>query len=192
MTELYIKNMVCDRCRMAVEQTLRHAGLHPESVELGVARVAEGAEVLTKEMYDHILRPRLEALGFELIDDRRQLLIEQIRTGIIEFVHYRNDPNTQTTLSAYLQDKLHQDYSTLSKLFSEVTATTIERYFIQQRIERAKELLTYNELSVKEIAILLGYSSTAYLSSQFKTVTGMTPSQFKQLRANGRIELDKI
>lgn len=192
MTELYIKNMVCDRCRMAVEQTLREAGLHPESVELGIARVAESTDIVTREMRENILRPRLEALGFELLDDHRQQLIELIRTKIIAFVHYKDTTKAPSTLSAYLQEQLHQDYSTLSKLFSEVTSTTIERYFIQQRIERAKELITYDELSIKEIAALLGYSSTAYLSSQFKTVTGMTPTHFKRLQSKGRIGLDKI
>ena len=178
MTELYIKNMVCDRC--------------PESVELGIARVAESTDIVTREMRENILRPRLEALGFELLDDHRQQLIELIRTKIIQFVHYKDTAKAPSTLSAYLQDQLHQDYSTLSKLFSEVTSTTIERYFIQQRVERAKELITYDELSIKEIAALLGYSSTAYLSSQFKTVTGMTPTQFKRLQSKGRIGLDKI
>jgi AraC-like DNA-binding protein len=186
-TTVYIKNMVCDRCKMAVEQTLRNVGLTPLAVDLGVARVSG---TVSKEQRDR-LQEQLERLGFELLDDRKHQTIEQIKTAIIKLVHYK-DNNTSLNLSDFLQRELHQDYSALSKLFSELTSKTIEHYYIEQRIERVKELLTYNEMSLKEIALLMNYSSVAYLSNQFKAVTGMRPSDFKALQRNARKELDKI
>lgn len=186
-TVLYIKNMVCDRCKMAVDKTLRDEGLRPLAVDLGVARV--DGEVTMEQLGR--LRKGLEALGFELLDDRRHQTIEQIKAAIIKLVHYQ-DNRTALNLSEFLQQELRQDYSALSKLFSEYTSMTVERYYIEQRIERAKELLTYNELTLTEIALRLNYSSVAYLSSQFKAVTGMTPSQFKSLRRQSRKELDTI
>lgn len=180
--------MVCDRCKMAVNQTLLAAGLHPLEVNLGVARVEEN---VSDEVKHDVLAPRLKALGFELLDDRRRQTIEQIKAAIIKLVHYREN-NSSLNLSDFLQHELHQEYSTLSKLFSEVTSMTIERYYIEQRIERVKELLTYDELSLTQIALQMNYSSTAYLSNQFKQVTGMTPSAFKKLQGKGRRSLDKI
>ena len=179
--------MVCDRCKMAVNKTLRQVGLEPVEVDLGVVRVAgvPGESQLAQ------LREGLEALGFELLDNRRLQTIEQIKAGIIKLVHYL-DNQTSLNLSGFLQQELHQDYSTLSKLFSEYTSKTIERYYIEQRIERVKELLTYDEKTLTEIALQMNYSSVAYLSSQFKSVTGMTPSQFKTLRRQGRKGLDTI
>lgn len=187
MTTLYIKNMVCDRCVMAVEKTLKDNGLVPLEVELGKATVEEdvSAEKIQK------IRKNLQDIGFELLDDKKQKTIEKIKTAIIQLIHY-NDSHTPVNLSDYLQDKLHQDYSALSKLFSEFSSKTIERYYIEQRIERVKELLTYGELSLTQIAMKMNYSSVAYLSSQFKSVTGMSPSQFKRLQTNTRKSLDKI
>lgn len=186
-TTLYIKNMVCDRCKMAVDKTLRDVGLRPLAVDLGVARVdgEMDAEQLQR------LREALEALGFELLDDRRHQTIEQVKAAIIKLVHYK-DNRTALNLSDFLQQELRQDYSALSKLFSEYTSMTVERYYIEQRIERVKELLTYNEMTLTEIALLMNYSSVAYLSNQFKAVTGMTPSQFRGLRRQSRKELDAI
>lgn len=183
----YIKNMVCNRCIMAVEHVLTRLRLTPLHVELGKAVVQEepSPEVRAR------LREELEALGFELIDDRRMQLIEQVRTAIVELVHYR-DNDLRMNLSDYLTERLHHDYSALSKLFSEVTGTTIEKYFIAQKIERVKELLVYDELSLGEIADKLNYSSTAHLSAQFKSVTGMTPSRFKQEKRNLRRPLDAV
>lgn len=186
-TLLYIKNMVCDRCIMAVEQTLRNNGLEPLEVELGKARV-EGN--ISTEQRDK-LRSDLKNIGFELLDDKKLRTIEQIKTAIIQLVHYQ-DNKSQVNLSTYLQDKLHQDYSSLSKLFSEYAAKTIERYYMEQRIERVKELITYNELSLSQIALKMNYSSVAYLSSQFKSITGMTPTQFKKIQGNKRKSLDEI
>ena len=186
-TLLYIKGMVCDRCIMAVTQTLRNNGFNPVEVELGKACVEGKITVEQKTK----LRSDLQMIGFELLDDKKLRTIEQIKTAIIKLVHY-NDSQSQVNLSTYLQDKLHQDYSSLSKLFSEYAAKTIERYYMEQRIERVKELITYNELSLSQIAIKMNYSSVAYLSSQFKSITGMTPTQFKKLQGNKRQGIDKI
>ena len=187
ITTLYIKNMVCDRCRMSVEQALRDNGLHPIDVQLGVAQV-EG-DVSDERRAQ--LADALQALGFKLLADRRQQVVEQIRAAVIRLVHYR-DNRSEVNLSDYLQQELHMEYSSLSKLFSEVTGTTLERYYIEQRIERVKELLTYGELTLTQIAFQLHYSSVAYLSSQFKMVTGITPSAYKNLQHKDRRALDQI
>lgn len=179
--------MVCDRCVMAVDQTLRSLQLHPTEIVLGEAVVGEDIDEVVRDR----LRKELAQIGFELLDDHRRQTIEKIRTAIVRLVHY-TDSHSDVTLSSYLADELHADYSSLSKLFSEVVGITIERYFILQRIERVKELLCYDELSLSQIALQMRYSSTAYLSSQFKSVTGMTPSQFKQTHVKGRTPLDKV
>lgn len=179
--------MVCDRCIMAVHKTIEEMGLKPIDVKLGSATV-EGA---IDDNQRQELRKKLQSIGFELLDDQRQRTIEQIRTAIIQLVHY-NDNNSPANLSSYLSEKLGQDYSALSKLFSEYASKTIERYYMEMRIERVKELLTYGELTLSQIALKLNYSSTAYLSSQFKAVTGMTPSQFKKLQGDKRRKLDEI
>ena len=184
---LYIKNMVCRRCIMAVENVLTRHGLHPVSVDLGTASVEEK---ITPELKES-LAASLEAIGFELMDDRKSRLIEQIRSEVIRLVHYSGE-GIRTNLSDYLSSKLNRDYGYLSKLFSEVSGTTIEKYFIAQKIERAKELLAYGELSLNEIADLLGYSSAAYLSAQFKSVTGLTPSYFRKGKRGMRKPLDKV
>lgn len=186
-TTLFIKNMVCDRCIMAVRQTLKDNGFTPVEVELGRACVDGNVSPEQRAK----LRADLQGIGFELLDDKKLRTIEQIKTAIIQLVHY-NDNRSQVNLSTYLQDKLHQDYSSLSKLFSEFAAKTVERYYMEQRIERVKELITYNELSLSQIALKMNYSSVAYLSSQFKSITGMTPTQFKRLQGNTRKSLDKI
>lgn len=187
MTTLYIKNMVCDRCKMAVDMTLRDEGLHPINVELGEVKVEENINADKRSD----LKSDLEKLGFELLDDKRQQTIEKIKNAIIRLVHYK-DNNSTLNLSSFLSSELHQDYSALSKLFSEVEGKTIDRYYIGQRIERVKELIKYDELSLTQIALKMNYSSTAYLSNQFKSVTGMTPSQFKALKVNTRKSIDKI
>lgn len=186
-TTLFIKNMVCDRCIMAVRKTLRDNGIAPVGVELGKAYI-EGRVSDEKKQR---LKQDLQSLGFELLDDRHHQTIEKIKNAIITLVHYK-DNQSQTNLSDYLQEELHQDYSALSRLFSEYSSKTIERYYIEQRIERVKELLTYGELTLTQIAFKMNYSSVAYLSSQFKSITGMSPSKFKQLQANTRKGLDEI
>lgn len=186
-TTLYIKNMVCDRCRRAVEGILTGIGLEPLSVELGVARVAGELAPGQRER----LASELGRLGFELLSDPRRQTVDRIRTAIIELVHYGGG-QSGINLSAYLAGRLGSDYSSLSKLFSESTGVTIERYFILQRVERVKELLFYGEKSLTEIALELNYSSVAYLSTQFKAVTGMTPSQFKAGRGDGLKPIDGL
>ena len=186
-TILYIKNMVCNRCIMVVESILKAEQLTAERVELGMASIRE---TLTEEQKESVRR-QLEAVGFELMDDKRSLLIEHIKQLIIELIHRQNG-ELRTNLSDYLTEHCGQDYSALSKLFSEINGITIEKYFIAQKIERVKELLAYDELSLNEIADLLNYSSTAHLSAQFKSVTGMPPSQFKKQASHKRLSLDKI
>lgn len=186
-TELYIKNMVCNRCKMFVEERLKQLGYTPVMVELGKAIVAEQ---LTPEDVAKI-KHSLEAIGFELIDDRSTRIVERIKTAIIELINHK-DGNLKENLSDYLAGICHSDYSALSKLFSEVTCTTIEKYWIAQKIEKVKELLMYNELSLSEIALKLNYSSTAHLSAQFKAITGMTPTQFKKCKKNLRKPLDQV
>ena len=184
---ILIKNMVCNRCVLVVTEMLKGLHLTPLNVELGKAVVQEELKP-----YDwKNIKEALEKYGFEWIDDKRMRIIEQIRTAIIELVHY-DDNGLKTNLSDYLASKLHRDYSALSKLFSETTNTTIEKYLIAQKIERAKELLMYGELSLNEIADILNYSSVSYLSAQFKHVTGMTPSHFKKIKGNKRKPLDEI
>lgn len=184
---LHIKNMVCNRCIMVVEDQLKRLGLQPLSVELGVAILQTR---VTDEVY-HSVKEALEPFGFELMDDKKSQVIEQIKDAIIELVHYK-DSDLKVNLSDHLASKLNRDYSSLSKLFSEVTNTTIEKYLIAQKIERAKELLVYGELSLNEIADKLNYSSAAYLSSQFKSVTGLTPSYFKKIKEHKRKPLDEV
>ena len=187
MNTLHIKNMVCNRCIMVIKQQLEQLGLHLESVELGEVTIQEE---VTEDVRNKV-KAAIEPFGFELLDDKREQLIDQIKSAIIDLVHYHNE-TLKTNLSDYLQDKLHKDYSTISKLFSEVTNTTIEKYLIAQKIERAKELLVYGELTTKEIADKLNYSSSAYFSSQFKSVTGFTPSYFRTIKEHKRKPLDKV
>ena len=186
-TQLRIKNMVCDRCKMAVEQVLKDVGLTPERIDLGEVWVSD---VPTEAQLGQ-LKTRLEALGFELLDDQRQQMIERMKTAIIALVHHHQG-NKTLNLSVYLSQLLHRDYSALSKLFSEVTGFTIERYFIMQRIERVKELIRYDELTLTEIAYQMNYSSVAHLSSQFRSVTGMTPTQFRFMKTVQRANLDEV
>ena len=186
-TQLRIKNMVCDRCKMAVEQVLKDVDLTPERIDLGEVWLSD----VPTEAQLAQLKTRLEALGFELLDDQRQQMIERMKTAIIALVHHHQG-NKTLNLSVYLSQLLHRDYSALSKLFSEVTGLTIERYFIMQRIERVKELIRYDELTLTEIAYQMNYSSVAHLSSQFRSVTGMTPTQFRFMKTAQRANLDEV
>ena len=184
---VHIRNMVCDRCIMAVDTALKNLDLHPLEVRLGYA-------VIEEEMNDKVhsmICNALEPLGFELIDDMKSRITERIRAEIISLVHYQ-DTDLKINLSDWLSERLGRDYSSMSKLFSDATGTTIEKYFIAQKIEKAKELLVYGEMTLNEIADRLGYSSAAYLSTQFKSVTGVTPSYFKKTGENCRKPLDKV
>ena len=183
--KLLIKNMVCPRCIMAVKKLLESEGLTVMSVSLGDAEIAEE---LTNEQRLAVAT-ELQQVGFELLDNPRSQLVEQIRIAVLKWV--RMNQKTQK-MSDYLSKHLQKDYSTLSKLFSEVRGITIERFAIIHRIEYAKELLCYSQLSTSEIAYTLGYSSPAHLSSQFKQVTGMTPKEFRALSTPDRKPLDAL
>lgn len=184
---IHIKNMVCNRCIMVVTEVLKRMGFTPLSVELGTAILQEPINAEERAT----IKPVLEEYGFELIDDKRMRIIEQIKVAVIELVHY-NDNSSKTNLSDYLTDKCHHDYSFLSKLFSEVNDISIERYYIFQKIERIKKLLVYDELSISEIAYKLNYSSAAHLSTQFRNITGISPSQFKRLKEHKLKPLDEV
>ncbi|HEY5408646.1 MAG TPA: AraC family transcriptional regulator [Ginsengibacter sp.] len=185
--KLYIKNMVCSRCKIVVKDELIKFGLHPRSVELGEVEVEEEISNENKNQLNTIL----DSFGFGIIDDKKSLLIEKIKNTIVDLVHYSKD-QINTTLSQHISSKLHYDYNYLSNLFSEVEGTTIEKYFIAQKIEKVKELLKYDELSLSEIADRLGYSSVAYLSNQFKKQTGLTPTFYKSKRQNSRKSIDTL
>lgn len=179
--------MVCERCKMVVNTILQKQDIDVVRIELGEVTL------LTKlsEEKKHILAQDLLKYGFELIDDKNSRLIQQIKSLIIELVHQQNAA-LRGNLSDYLSDKLHQDYKYLSSLFSELENINIEKYFIAQKIERVKELMIYDELSLSQIADLLHYSSVAYLSNQFKRTTGFSPRQFKQLKGSKRKSLDQV
>ncbi len=179
--------MVCNRCKMVVKDELIKFGVHPISIELGEVEIAEELNAQNKNQLNEVLL----SFGFELIDDKKSRLIEQIKNSIVEQVHYTQHPLTNN-FSEHISQKLHQDYNYLSNLFSEVEGITIEKYIIAQKIEKVKELLKYDELSLSEIADRLGYSSVAYLSNQFKKVTGITPSYYKKSAHKKRIAIDKI
>jgi AraC-like DNA-binding protein len=185
---LYIKNMVCHRCKLAVENELQKLKLHPLKIELGEVIIKE--DVLDKKQKLQ-LKNNLEQLGFELLDDKKHKLIEQIKTLIIQSVHY-NKEQPSKNYSDFIAENLHHDYSYLSKLFSETEGITIEQFIINQKIEKVKELLVYDEKTLSEIAFETGYSSVAHLSSQFKKVTGLTPTAFKQSGIHHRKTLDEI
>lgn len=185
---LYIKNMVCHRCKMVVKAELEKLGLHPIVIELGEVVIEE--KELTNEQQNK-LSDVLKVVGFRLIDDKRSKLIEQIKTFIIDAIHYKEE-QPKNNFSKLIAQHLHHDYSYLSNLFSEVEGITIEQYIITQRIEKVKELLMYGELSLSQIAFELGYSSTAHLSNQFKKLTGLTPSVFKKMGRHSRQSLDDV
>lgn len=186
-TTLSVKNMVCDRCKAAVRRIVEAAGLRPTRVELGLVDVLGTPDGDTLRR----LQAALRAEGFELLADRREQTVDRVRSLIVELVH-RQDGQPPQRLSDYLSGQLHSDYSALSKLFSELTGSTVESYYVRQRVERVKELLSYGELSLSQIAVRMGYSSTAYLSAQFKQVTGITPSAFKASSGQGRRTLDSL
>ncbi len=185
--KLYIKNMVCNRCKMVVKAELEKLGITVLSVELGEV-------VLDKDLTEEetaTTGEKLQNLGFSLIDDKKGQIIEKIKTLIVELVHQQNN-NLKVNLSDYLCSQLPHDYHYLTGLFSAVEGTTIEKYHIAQKIEKVKELLMYDELNLSEIAWQLNYSSVAYLSAQFKQVTGLTPSFFKGMKSKSRKPLDEV
>lgn len=179
--------MVCIRCKIVVKDVLTRMGLHYSFVELGEADILES---ITPEQQEHF-RTELLKFGLELMDDKKSVLIQKIKNVIIELVHFSEEPLI-VNFSVYLSEKLNYDYTYLANLFSAVQGTTIEKFIIAHKIERVKELLVYNELNLTEIAYLMHYSSVAHLSTQFKKVTGLTPSHFKQLKEQRRTMLEKI
>ncbi|HZB13439.1 MAG TPA: AraC family transcriptional regulator [Chryseolinea sp.] len=188
---LFIKNMVCNRCIMAVKQELENQGLHPEKVSLGEVTIAEDQ---LSDLQQKKLDEGLIGLGFERIDDRKARLIEAIKNKIIQIVHHSPRIDLKVNWSTILSDELHYEYNYLSNLFSSVEGITVEQYIIRQKIEKVKELLFYDELNLSQIANRMGYSSVAHLSAQFKKVTGLTPSEMKKSRDldHNRKPLDSI
>ncbi len=191
MTILHIKNMVCDRCKMVVNQELEKLGYHPEKVALGEVVLKE-TNLLPAQQKQ--IDEALIAVGFERIDDRKARLIESIKNKIIQLIHHSDRITLKVNWSTLLADEAHHEYGYLSSLFSSMEGITLEQYIIRQKIERVKELLFYDELSLSEIADRLGYSSVAHLSGQFKKITGLTPSELKKSRKidQARKSLDSI
>ncbi len=185
--KIFIRHMVSNRCKMLVKSELQKLGLHFILVELGEVEIMEN---ITSEQRK-LLQEGLFQSGLELIEDHKSILIERIKTIIIEMIHLNDEP-PKTNFSHFLSQKLSHDYTYLANIFSESAGTTIEHYIINHKIERVKELLIYDELNLTEISYRLNYSSVAHLSNQFKKVTGLTPTFFKQLRANSRIPLENM
>lgn len=183
----FIKNMVCNRCIMVVQQVFGSLGHPPVRISLGEV---ETVNPIPHEDLDK-LRKALVSYGFGLIDDTKSRIIEKIKNLVVQSVHHSNE-GLKVNYSEYIESHLNRDYAYLSSLFSEVEGTTIEKYVILQKIERVKELLVYDELTLSEIACQMGYSNVAYLSNQFKKVTGLTPSHFKQVKENKRKPLDEV
>lgn len=186
--QLNIKNMVCDRCIKSVTGIFESAGIPVRAVKLGIVELEN--ELPAEKL--ETVKKALEAEGFEILDDQRKKLVAEIKRLIIELVHYKDLDEMKENLSGYLSRELLRDYTYLSNLFSSIENTTIEQYFILQKIEKVKEWLVYNEYTLGEIAFKLGYSSVAHLSSQFKKITGFTPTQFKQLKEHNRKRLDTL
>ena len=185
--KLYIKNMVCSRCKMVVKSVFENIGINPIVVELGEVELENDINENQKQE----LLKSLRVIGFDLIDDRKSKTIDKIKTLIIDLVQNKNN-DLKSNLSDYISQELHQDYNTLSNLFSEVENTTIEKYFMNQKIEKVKELIIYDELSLSEIAYSLNYSSVSHLSNQFKKITGFSPTYFKNLKTIKRRQIEDL
>ena len=179
--------MVCIRCKIVVKDELTKLGLHYKTVELGEAEIVENITDTQREAF----KIALLKSGLELMDDKKSVLIQQIKNTIVELVHYSEEPLT-VNFSVFLSQKLNHNYTYLANLFSEVQGTTIEKFIIAHKIERVKELLVYNELNLTQIAYLMHYSSVAHLSTQFKKVTGLTPSYFRQMKKKRRSMLEDL
>ncbi len=180
--------MVCKRCIIVVKQEFEKINLTPINVQLGEVELKEG---LSDSEIDR-LRHQLADKGFELLDDRKMMIVEKVKNIIIEGIHRSDEIDIKVNFSNLIQQQLHIEYNYISSLFSNTEGITIEQYIILQRIERAKELLVYNELTLSEISYKLAYSSVQHLSTQFKKVTGLTPSHFKMIKENKRKPLDEL
>jgi len=179
--------MVSTRCKLTVKEELKKLKLHFIVVELGEVEIMENISIDQREL----LKEALFISGLELMDDKKAMMIEKIKTIIIEMVHH-SDEIIKIKFSDYLSEKLNHDYTYLANLFSEVQGTTIEQFIISHKIERIKELIIYGELNITEIAWKMNYSSVAHLSNQFKKMTGLTPSHFKQLKEKRRTPIEEI
>lgn len=184
---LYIKNMVCQRCIIIVEADLESLDIPFEDVQLGQVNLTKLMDNEVKEK----LGAKLESKGFEILEEVNSTLIDKIKTVIIEMVHYK-DSLPKTNYSDYISDHVHKDYNYLSKLFSSVEGITIEKFIIKQKIEKVKELISYDQKPLKEIADDLNYSSVQHLSNQFKKELGLSPSEFRRLKRKDRKALDKL
>lgn len=185
--KLYIKYMVSLRCKLLVKAELHKLGLHYVAVDLGMVEILEDITLAQREQ----LKSNLLRSGLELLDDKKSILIEKIKTVIIEMIHY-SDEHPKENYSTYISEKLNYDYTYLSNIFSEVKGITIQQFIIIHKIERVKELLLYDELTLTEISYQLHYSSVAHLSNQFKKITGLSPSYFKQLQQKRRTNLENL
>ncbi len=183
----YVKYMVSHRCKMLVKFELRKLHIPFESVDLGVIELKEP---LSPEQHD-LLDMHLKRSGLELLDDRKNVLVEKVKLVIIEMIHYAESLPKQN-YSDYISEKVGYDYTYLSNVFSEVKGITIQHFIILNKIERVKELILYDELSISEIAYRLNYSSVAHLSAQFKKVTGLSPAYFKSMAKKRRINLEEL
>ena len=179
--------MVCLRCKMVVESVLQNMGVNITIVELGEVQTRDELSQIQLDQLKHSLL----RFGLELMEDKKSMFVEKIKNIIIEMIHY-SDELPETNFSDYLSEKLNYDYNYISNLFSEIKGTTIEHYIITHKIERAKELLIYNELNLTDIAFKLHYSSVAHLSKQFKKITGLTPSFFKKMKHKRLIALENL
>lgn len=179
--------MVSTRCKMLVKEELTRLGLHFVIVEMGEVDVMEDITSIQREQ----IRIALEDSGLELMNDKKAVLIEKIKTVVVELVHY-TDELPKTNFSEYLSEKLNLDYTYMANLFSEVQGITIEKFIIAHKIERVKELIIYDEFNLTEIAWMMHYSSVAHLSNQFKKVTGLSPSHFKNLKSKRRNPIENI
>ncbi len=185
--KLYIKYMVSLRCKMLVKEELKKLGLNYVIVDLGMVEILED---ISKEQREK-LRKNLLQSGLELLEDKKNILVEKIKSIIVEMIHYEDEiPNVND--SDYISEKLGYDYTYLSNIFSEVKGTTIQQYIIKHKIERVKELLLYDELTLTEISQKLHYSSVAHLSNQFKKVTGLTPTYFKEMKKKREKNLEDL
>ncbi len=179
--------MVSNRCKLAVKEVLKSLGLHFIIVDLGEVEIMEDLSPEQRAL----LQAELLRSGLELMDDRKGILIERIKNAVVEMVHH-SDENLKINFSDYLQEKLQYDYTYLANLFSEVQGSTIGQFIIAHKVERVKELITYGELNISEIAWKMNYSSVAHLCNQFKKVTGLTPTHFKQLKEKRRRPIEEI
>ena len=183
---IHIKNMVCPRCITAVEQAL-------SKLKIPYAEVKLGKAVVTADNIDYLaLDKELRAIGFEIIQNKNQKIVEQIKTLIVDLIHHHQENDLKINISEYLSKNLAYDYSYLSNIFSKEENLTIEKYFIFQKIEKVKELLDYNELNFSEIAYVLNYSSASHLAKQFKSITGKTLSDYKKDKLAERNAIDNL